>query len=222
VSFTVIDAPQRSPEWFAARLGRLTGSCAGDMLASIKTGEAAARRDLRMQLVTERLTGQLPEPGFISAEMQRGIDKEPDAFALYEAVTGSVVRRTGFLSHDVLPIGCSLDGDVDGFTGLVELKCPKSATHIGYIKADAVPANHLPQILHNLWVTGAQWCDFVSFDDRFPAGLRLFVKRVVRDDAQIAEYEQKALAFLAELAAEHGALLKRTEGIRWVHEQKPE
>jgi predicted phage-related endonuclease len=213
MNFTVIDAPQRSAEWFAARLGRLTGSCAGDMLATIKSGEAAARRDLRIQLVTERLTGQLPDPGFVSAEMQRGIDKEPDAFALYEAVTGSVVRRTGFISHNSLPIGCSLDGDVDHFTGLIELKCPKSATHYGYFKADAVPANHMPQILHNLWVTGAQWCDFVSFDDRFPAGLQLFVKRVQRDEAALADYEKKALAFLAEVDAEYGAMVTMTKGI---------
>jgi len=213
MTFTVIDAPQRSPEWFAARLGRLTGSCASDMLATIKSGEAAARRDYRMQLVCERLTGQLPEPGFVSAEMQRGIDKEADAFALYEAVTGSMVRRTGFISHNTLLVGCSLDGDVDDFTGLVELKCPKSATHYGYIKADAVPTNHMPQILHNLWVTGSRWCDFVSFDDRFPEGLRLFVKRVTRDDAAIAEYEKKALAFLAEVETEVNAIKTMTKGV---------
>lgn len=213
MSFAIIDAPQRSPEWFAARLGRLTGSCAGDMLATIKSGEAAARRDLRTQLVTERLTGEIPEPGFVSAEMQRGIDKEPDAFALYEAVTGLVARRTGFLSHNGLLVGCSLDGDVDNFTGIVELKCPKSATHYGYLKANAVPANHMPQILHNLWVTGAQWCDFVSFDDRFPSGLQLFHQRVGRDETAIAEYEKKALAFLAEVDAEYGALITMSKGI---------
>lgn len=215
MNFTIIDAPQRSPEWFAARLGRLTGSCAGNMLATtIKSGEAAARRDLRTQLVTERLTREIPEPGFVSAEMQRGIDKEPDAFALYEAVTGLVARRTGFLSHSSYLVGCSLDGDVDNFAGIVELKCPKSATHYGYLKSDAVPTNHMPQILHNLWVTGAAWCDFVSFDDRFPSGLQLFHKRVARDEAAIVEYEKKALAFLAEVDAEYGALVTMSKGIQ--------
>jgi hypothetical protein len=213
MTFTVNTAEQRSPEWFAARLGRLTGSCAGDMLATIKSGEAAARRDLRVQLVTERLTGQGQENGFVSAEMQRGIDKEPDAFALYEAVTGQVVRRTGFISHTEHQIGCSLDGDVDSFTGIVELKCPKSATHYGYLKSGQVPANHLPQILHNLWVTDAKWCDFVSFDDRFPDNLRLFHVRVVRDEDAIEQYAKKALAFLAEVDAEYLALVTMSKGI---------
>lgn len=207
MSFTICDAAQRSPEWFAARLGRLTGSRAGDMLATIKSGEAAARRDLRIQLVTERLTGEGQEDVFVNAAMQRGIDKEPDAFSLYEAVTGHVCRRTGFLSHDELRIGCSVDGDVDHFAGIVELKCPKSATHYGYLKSGQVPSNHLPQITHNLWVTGAQFCDFVSFDDRFPEDLRLFHVRVDRDDDAIAAYAEKALEFLASVEAEYQSLL---------------
>lgn len=206
MNFSIITAEQRSEAWHKARLGRLTGSVAKDMLATIQKGEAAARRDLRTRLVTERLTGECQESDFINAEMQRGIDKEPEAFKHYEAVTGEVVRRTGFLAHQSLLVGCSLDGDVDNFTGIVELKCPKSATHYGYLRSNAVPANHLPQIHHNLWVSGAQWCDFVSFDDRFPKGLQLFRIRVDRDTAAIEEYERKALAFLEEVQAEYDAL----------------
>jgi putative phage-type endonuclease len=168
VSFTIINAEQRSPEWFAARLGRLTGSRAADMLSTIKTGEAAARRDLRMQLVCERLTNTLQEDAFINAAMQRGIDCEPLAFNAYEARTGNVAVRTGFLAHDDYLIGCSLDGHVGNFAGIVEMKCPKSATHLRYLRANVVPSDYLPQITHNLWVTGAEWCDFLSFDDRFP------------------------------------------------------
>ena len=201
-SFTVIDADQRSAEWFAARCGRLTGSRAADMLATIKTGEAAARRDLRAQLVVERLTGQPQEDGYINAVMQRGIDLEPTAFAAYEAHSGNLTRRTGFLAHTDLMVGCSLDGDVEDFTGIVELKCPKSATHLSYLKAGAVPANHMPQILHNLWVSGAQWCDFVSFDDRFPPELQLFVQRVERSEFNVAMYAKSAEAFLAEVSKE--------------------
>jgi predicted phage-related endonuclease len=201
-SFSVIDAAQRSPEWFAARAGRLTGSCAGDMLATIKSGEAAARRDLRTRLVVERLTGQPQEDGYTNAVMQRGIDMEPIAFAAYEAHSANVVRRTGFLKHNALMVGCSLDGDVEDFTGIVELKCPKSATHLGYLKAGTVPSNHMPQILHNLWVSGAQWCDFVSYDDRFPEHMRLFVCRVPRNDLDILAYSKTAEKFLAEVDAE--------------------
>jgi hypothetical protein len=208
VTFTIIEADQRSPEWFAARVGRLTGSVASDMLATIKSGEAAARRDLRTRLVVERLTGQPQEDGYINGAMQRGIDLEPAAFSAYEAETGNVVRRTGFLSHAALLVGCSLDGDVDNFTGIVEIKCPKSATHMGYLRAGELPANHRPQILHNLWVTGAQWCDFVSFDDRFPPHLQLFVARVPRVEIEVLAYEKCALAFLSEVEAEYQSVLK--------------
>jgi hypothetical protein len=176
------------------------------MLATIKSGEAAARRDLRTQLVVERLTGQPQEDTYVNAVMQWGIDHEADAFAAYEAYSGNLVRRTGFLAHTDLMVGCSLDGDVDDFAGIVEIKCPKSATHYGYLKAGAVPSNHLPQIQHSLWVTGADWCDFVSFDPRMPAHLRLFVARVPRVDLDILAYEKCAQKFLAEVDAECASL----------------
>jgi hypothetical protein len=202
VKFKVIDYPQRSREWFSARAGRLTGSQAKDMLAQIKTGEAAARRDLRCKLVVERLTGIPQEDGYVNADMQWGIDQEENAFAAYEAHTGIVARRTGFLCSDSLMVGCSLDGDVDGFTGIVELKCPKSATHLSYLREPRAPANHRAQILHNLWVTGAEWCDFVSYDPRFPEHLRLFVVRVPRVEIDILAYSKQAEVFLAEVDAE--------------------
>jgi putative phage-type endonuclease len=207
MSFTIIEADQRSAEWFQARLGRLTGSRAADMLATIKSGEAAARRDLRTQLVVERLTGLPQEDSYINSTMQRGIDLEPAAFDAYERETGLLVRRTGFLAHDTLLVGCSLDGDVDNFVGIVEIKCPKSATHMGYLKSGAVPATHRPQIIHNLWVTGAEWCDFVSYDDRFPEHLRLFHVRVMREPIEILAYEKNVLRFLEEVQAECDAVM---------------
>ena len=200
--FVIFEGEQRTPEWFAARAGRLTGSRASDMLATIKSGEAATRRDYRTQLVVERLTGYPQESGYINADMQWGIDHEAEAFAAYEAQSGSLVRRTGFLSHTELMAGCSLDGDVEDFAGIVEVKCPKSATHWGYLRANAVPANHLPQIQHNLWVTGAQWCDFVSYDPRFPDGMQVFIKRVVRSELDIIAYQRCAEKFLDEVDAE--------------------
>lgn len=195
----IINVEQRTPEWFAARLGRATGSRAKDIIASIRTGEAAARRDYRFDLVTERLTGHRDEDGFVSKDMQRGTDLEPEAFAAYEALTGTLVRRTGFVVSDECMAGCSLDGDVDDMTGIVEIKCPKSATHFGYFKIGEVPANHLAQIIHNLWVSGAQWCDFVSYDDRFPEGLQLVVIRYKRVESVIADYAAKVREFLAEV-----------------------
>lgn len=202
IDFEIVTAEQRSPEWFAARLGRLTGSRAADMLATIKSGEAAARRDLRIQLVCERLTGTVQEDAFVNAAMQRGIDCEPLAFAAYESLTGNVAHRTGFLAHSTLAIGCSLDGHIGPFEGLLECKCPKSATHLSYLRGDKVPAAYVPQIMHNLWVTGAAWCDFLSFDDRFPPPLQTFLVRVMAADLDLAGYTEKALAFLAEVETE--------------------
>lgn len=199
---TIIDVPQRSPEWFAARLGRLTASRASDMLAIGKAG----RKNLTAQLVCERLTGQPQEDAFVSAAMQRGMDCEPQAFAAYEAVTGNVARTVGFIQHDALLVGCSPDGLVDD-DGVLELKCPNSATHLEYLKARTVPDKYLPQLLHTLWVTERAYCDFVSFDDRFPSALQVFHVRMTRDDKAIAIYAKAAQAFLQDVDNEVLSLL---------------
>lgn len=209
--FTVIDAEQRSPEWKLARAGRLTASRAKDMLATIKTGEAAARRDLRVQLVVERLTGEPQDDGYVNADMQRGIDLEPEAFAAYEALTGQIPASCGFVAHNSYQIGCSPDGVLDDFGGLLELKVPRSATHLGYLRSGAVPAEHRPQLVHALWVTGAAYIDFLSFDPRFPANLRTFYVRLERDDKEIAAYAVKAGFFLAEVAQELAAVRSMTD-----------
>jgi putative phage-type endonuclease len=203
MNFTIVNHDQRSPEWFQARCGRLTGSVAAQMLDFTQKGtDGYKRRDLRASLICERLTGRPQEDTYINAVMQRGIDLEPEAFAAYEAHTGNLVRRTGFVAHNIHLVGCSLDGDVDDFTGIVEIKCPKSATHLSYIESKGLPDNHRSQVLHNMWVTGAQWCDFASFDDRFPEGLQLFVVRLERTPAlqiEINAYEKMALEFLKQI-----------------------
>lgn len=204
--FTVIDAPQRSEDWFAARLGRVTGSRAADVLATIKSGEAAARRDYRMELVTERLTGVTAEDGYTNADMERGMLLEPQAFALYEALTGSMLTSSGFLAHAELMAGCSLDGHVGDYEGIVEIKCPRSANHLANLKAGTVPAKYLPQIRHNLWITGAAWCDFVSFDPRWPEPLRMHIARVTHEDAKVLDYEAEVRKFLADVDLETQAL----------------
>lgn len=201
--FTVINCDQRSDTWFQVRCGRLTGSRAGDMLATIKSGEAAARRDYRLQLVCERLTGIPQEEGFVNAAMQRGIDKEAEAFNAYEAVTGHLVQRSGFLAHATHQAGCSLDGYLDDYRGILELKVPKSATHLRYLREGIVPKEHMPQVLHNLWITDADYCDFMSFDDRFPHELQIFRTRIWRHELDLPAYERAALAFLAEVERDY-------------------
>lgn len=205
-TFRVITSDQRSPAWVAARIGCLTASRAADILATIKSGEAAPRRDYRTQLVCERLTGAAQENGFLSADMQRGLDLEDEAVAAYEMVTGRLVSRVGFLRHANLAAGASPDGVVGEYEGLIEVKAPKSATHLTYWRSGGVPAAYRPQLTHQLWITGAAWVDFVSYDPRFPAALQVFLVRLVRDADAIAAYEHHARAFLAEVDRETEAV----------------
>lgn len=215
--FEVVNVEQRSPEWYAARSGRLTGSRAGDALAMLKNGkgETAARADYRLQLAIERTTGlSLDDDGFISKDMRRGIDLEAQAIAAYEGRTGAIVQRTGFLRALDIPVGTSLDGHVGRFRINVEIKCPKSKTHISYLRADALPDEYREQVRHGLWVDGAEAADFVSYDDRVPLELQLFIKRVYAKDLDIPGYEAQALKFVADVAVEAENLQKLIEARR--------
>lgn len=206
-NFTICTAAQRSPEWFAARAGRLTGSRACDAIDFLKSkGESAKRRDYRYQLIAERLTGLPQEDGHVNEAMQRGIDKEAAARGAYEILTSRVARETGFLAHSQFLAGCSLDGHIGNFAGILELKCPKTATHLEYLRTGKVPEKYLPQILHNLWISGAQWCDFLSFDDRLPENMQTFLVRVERDEKALDHYIEGALTFLAEVDREVASL----------------
>lgn len=206
MSFTVIDAPQRSPAWFAARLGRLTGSVAGDMLATIKSGEAASRRNLRLRLVLERLTGKSQESDFVSPAMQAGIDREAEAFAAYEALTGAMVQRSGFLAHTAYLAGCSLDGHIGDFETLLSIKCRQPAAHYNFLRSGTVPADALAQIRHELWMTGATAHHYFSWNPDFPEPLQARIVTITRADADVPGYERDALAFLAEVDRECAAV----------------
>jgi putative phage-type endonuclease len=207
------DVQQRTPEWHALRCGKVTGSAAHAILAIRKkgTGELAIRRDMRQRLVVERLTGipanDLP---YLPKDMQHGVDCEPEAFAAYEA-QGALVMRVGFVEHDELMAGCSPDGSVNDFEGLIELKCPSSAVHMEYLKADAIPEEYYAQLVHSLWITGAQWADFCSFDPRFPEPLRLFRKRLERSAVDLPAYELAVRLFLEEVDKEVHALQARAD-----------
>lgn len=200
--FTVIDCPQRSAQWFAARCGRLCGSHANDMLATVQKGEAAGRRKLRAKLVLERVTGKSQERAFQSQAMQDGIEREADAAARYEALTGNILSFTGYLSHTDHLAGCSLDGHVGDFEGIAEIKCPEAHTHLDYLRTGTVPTDYYRQVIHNLWISGAKWCDWLSYHPDFPDHLQVKLVRITRSDQAIFDYEQKALAFLEEVATE--------------------
>ena len=186
---------QRTDEWFEARRGKATSSRFADVMAKIKSGEAATRRNYRAQLVVERLTGTVAE-SYTNAAMQWGTDTEPLARAEYILKTGYNVEEVGFMAHPEIEAGASPDGLVED-DGLLEIKCPDTATHIQYLKNPESAVNkYLPQMLGQLWITGRKWCDFVSFDPRMPENSQLLVVRVERADESIAELEAEIKEFL--------------------------
>lgn len=208
--YIVCEHDQGTDGWLQDRAGRATGSRAKDILATIKSGEAAARRDYRLELAIERITGSPAPQGFISADMAWGTEQEPFARMAYEAQTGRFVSESGFVYLPEIMAGCSVDGFVEdgGRVGIWEAKCPKSFTHISYVRANKMPSAYEPQIIHNMYITGAAFADFVSFDPRLTGKLQLFTVRVERDESVINDYEAKLLQFLAEVDAEYNQLMR--------------
>ncbi len=188
---------QRSDEWFAARLGFATASRMNDVLAGPET---AARRNYLIQLVTERLTGQQQE-SFSSTAMQRGTELEPVARMAYETKHRFVDKASFYTHPDIKWFGASPDGLV-GDDGLVEIKCPNSTTHVDYILYGKVPAKYKRQMLAQLACTKRKWCDFVSFDDRLPEHLQLFVVRFEPKQEEIDKLEEGVINFLNDVQKE--------------------
>lgn len=202
------DAPQRSDAWFAARLGKVTASRVGDVMATTKSGPSASRKNYMAELVAERLTGK-PAERFQSAAMAHGTEAEPQARRLYEFLHDVTVEEVGFLLHPSIPnFGASPDGLV-GADGLVEIKAPNTATHIDTLLGAPIDRKYLLQMQVQMSVTDRAWCDFVSFDPRLPAEMQLFVQRVPRDDALIMQINEAVTAFLVELGRTVGLLSAR-------------
>ena len=189
---------QGTPEWFAQRLGKVTASRVADVIAKTKTGYSTSRENYMAQLVCERLTGTVAE-SYMNAAMQHGVDNEPLARAAYEAAKDVLVDEVAMITHPrIEQAGASPDGLV-GDDGLVEIKCPNTATHIDTLLSEKAPGKYITQMQWQMACTGRQWCDFVSFDPRMPKELQLFIKRVNRDGEQIAMLEKEVLSFLEEL-----------------------
>lgn len=202
---TMSDLVQGTEAWRRARLGRVTASRMADMMAKTKTGWGASRANYMAQLICERLTG-VPAESYTNAAMQWGIETEPAARAEYEFFRDVEVIEVGFVRHPKIEMaGASPDGLV-GDDGLIEIKAPLSATHIETLLSGGVPGKYVMQVQFQLACTGRAWCDFVSFDPRMPEDLRLFVRRVERDDAMIADLEKEVEVFLAELAEKEAKL----------------
>lgn len=189
---------QGSDEWFSARCGKVTASRIDDLMARTKIGYGASRANYMAQLIAERLTGK-PTESYTNGAMQWGIDHEAEARAAYEFFREAQVTEVGFLLHPtIVESGASPDGLV-GDDGLVEIKCPNTATHIDTLLNLQVPGKYTKQMLWQMASTRRKWCDFVSYDPRMPEKLRLFVKRFEFDAEEVRRMETEVLAFLNEL-----------------------
>lgn len=190
---------QGTEEWKLARLGHVSASNIAAVMSKGKEGsESAIRRAYKIKLIAERLTGK-PQESYKNAAMEWGNEQEPFARMAYEARMNVLVEKTGFWKHPYKDwVGVSPDGLV-GDDGLIEIKCPNTTTHLEYIFDDVVPTEYRKQIQMQLWVTGRQWCDFVSYDPRLPSKNQLFIKHCKRDEKLIETMEQDIDVFSNEI-----------------------
>jgi putative phage-type endonuclease len=194
----VVQHPQGSPEWLQARVGIVTASRVGDILATTKSGPSASRAGYLGELVAEQLTGVSAAPIFMNDDMRRGVELEPAARFAYEMQTEQIVQKIGLVLHPTMKAGASPDGLV-GDEGLVEIKCPRTHVHIGYIEGGKPPAKYLAQMGWQLVCTGRKWVDFVSYDERMPEALQLFIVRFEPTMEVLQQLTREVSAFLAEV-----------------------
>lgn len=201
---------QGSDEWKALRCGKVTASRIADLCAKTKTGWGASRNNYMAELLIERLTGQ-PAPSYMNDAMRWGTEQEPSARAAYEFRFDTAVVAVGFVQHPLLPSsGASPDGLI-GDDGLIEIKCPQSATHISTLLGEPIADRYIKQMHWQMACTDRVWCDWISYDPRLPESMQLFVKRVQRNDALIREIEGEVRNFLFELAEKQRTLRERYE-----------
>lgn len=200
------DIIQGSPEWFAIRIGKVTASRVAEVVAKTKSGPSASRANYMAELIAERLTGETA-PSFTNAAMQWGTEKEPDARAAYEFRTDTEIAQIGFVIHPrITDSGASPDGLI-GADGMVEFKCPNTATHIETLLTKSVPGKYITQMQWQMACADRKWCDFVSFDPRMPEAMQLFIHRVERDEKLIGQLEDDVCDFLDEMAKKIAQLI---------------
>jgi putative phage-type endonuclease len=203
---------QGSEDWKLARCGSLGASSIHEAVARTKTGWGASRANLMARLLAERLTG-VPQDTYQSQAMVHGTETEPYALAAYEFYQDAIVERVGLVPHPSIAYSHASPDGLVGADGLVEVKCPGSATHIDTLLGQSVPGRYVAQMQWQMACTGRAWCDFVSFDPRMPEDMRLFVRRVQRDSAQIADLEKEIRIFLSEIDGKIEALTKKVSPV---------
>ncbi len=199
---------QRTPEWYAARCGQVTASRIADITAKIKSGASASRKNYLAQLLVERLTG-LPAESYSNTAMEWGTEQEPLGRAAYELAGSVLVEECGYLPHpSITGTGASPDGLV-GTDGLLEIKCPNTATAIEFILSASIPDRHQLQMQWQMACAGRLWCDYAVYDPRLPDYAQLTVQRVARDASRIADIAKEIQQFLAELDTLHTQFTRR-------------
>ena len=186
---------QGTEEWHEARAGLVTASRVADVLAK---GEGKTRWAYMCHLAAERLSGR-PIDTFTSRDMAIGTEREPRARAIYQLTRGVLVDETGFVPHPKIDgFGASPDGLV-GNHGLVEIKCPKLATHVHTILTNKIDRKYVLQMQAQMACTGRFWVDYVSYHPDLPDRLALWCKRVERDSMLISDMLIEIRQFLGEL-----------------------
>jgi putative phage-type endonuclease len=193
----IIDCVQGTPEWFAARRGRITSSRIDDVMAQNKKGDGygITRRKYLIQLAGEIITRESTE-SYTNSAMQRGVEIEPIAREYYENLTGRKVEQVGFFQLGEFE-GSSPDGLIDD-DGDIEIKCPMATTHIENILSNTVPSEYISQIQHQLYVSGRKWCDFMSFHPAFKEKPAVII-RVFRDETLIEKMKKESEIFINDL-----------------------
>lgn len=194
-----ISLTQGTDEWLRARAGKVTASRVADVIAKGRgNNPSASRRNYLAELAAERLTGE-PAEHYSNTAMQWGTDMEPQARAAYSFIKDVEVIEVGLVDHPVINMTAASPDGLVGLDGMVEFKCPNTATHIDTLLKKTVPGKYITQMQWQMACAERQWCDFVSFDPRMPEDMTLFVQRVERDDKMIGELEIAVVAFLKEV-----------------------
>jgi putative phage-type endonuclease len=191
---------QGSDEWFAVRLGKITASRLNDLMKKTKYGESTYKTRLRMELAIERITGKPSGDTFMNKAMHDGIEREPDARKLFEAVTGKEVALCGSFDHeDVVNTSASPDGLLRGENAVLEIKCPTHVTHAKNLMAKGMDSRYINQIQWQMACTESTHGYFASYHPDFPPELRLKYVRVERDDEIINALEKAVRDFDVEI-----------------------
>lgn len=189
---------QGSEEWHKARLGKVTGSRVADVMEKTRSGYAASRKNYMAELLCQRLTGYREE-SYVNAAMQRGTDLEPMARGRYEIENDLLVEETGLVDHPSIEMFAASPDGLVGEDGLLEIKCPNTATHIEFLRTGKIDNKYQIQMLAQMLCTGRKWTDFVSYDDRLPEPLDYKCVRFDFDAVRAGEIIEEITKFLAEL-----------------------